>query len=535
VKFDSIEDQFRAIFNYTQSGLGSPNNNGKLTYATTTDGVHFDVKDYIFNFPNSMYRSTMTRTSFADSCGAEFEMFYAPQWNIRRTLVFLRPRGNTSTYAYDNLSDTLFHVYSLRYRLSRWKGLPVARVVRKTDGAIRDVYPNSANTGLQLASGVSLQSWAGSDSLFVSRLYDQKGGANFVAFVNATTRPYLRPPGLTWPYTWAWQHFPTRNTAGISYYFKNTTIRGVTAAAQISSGTLWSSFASGYYFGFNAGNLTLLAGTNINYLAIPRPSVFTGVFGTAYIRQNRTVAVSGTTSGAAAANDQIVIGSRYSGATYNSFSDGIIPELVLWKLPPHATEVDSVEIRQASDYAYEVDSTLYDTYTATDGTTLSTRSANTGQSYSVSDANWAITSNQLGRAAAGSGLPTAVVDCGTTGGIIECTQIRGANGGSGPILRYVDQNNFVYLRIFNGTSLGLFRYVAGSLQTGSGVTIPLINSGQTFTWKIERIGNTFRVYTDGVLRMTLTETNFTSSTTVGFHATTSDTGVKWDALKVTPW
>lgn len=95
--------------------------------------------------------------------------------------------------------------------------------------------------------------------------------------------------------------------------------------------------------------------------------------------------------------------------------------------------------------------------------------------------------------------------------------VTGTSNNAGIIGRYVDINNFYYLRILQGTGFQLFKKVGGATtQLGSTYSTTITN-GVPHTIKLEMIGSTINGYYDDVLRITVTDTAFASAGKAGIR------------------
>lgn len=535
IRWDATLNQFVGFFCYTSLAYPTaPNNDGVVYWGTSNDGVTWYLSP---PYPNMMagesnvasYRSTFVRSDYASQNGAEFELFYTYKWKIKRGLAF-RKSTNRTKGIFDNQSS-IEAIYGFLCRTQNWVGLPVARLYRNSDGALRDVFPSSAGA-LKLADSTDVATFC-SGGCGVDRVYNQTGSNDYLYPV--TTRPALTSTPWTGTSKWG---ISFNGTSDVLQSRQNHTIQGVTMAAYIASGRAATVVSGSIYFGMNGQNITLLNTGSIGAFYKPNASTLTGIWGgsnSSYIRVNGVTQVRGSTT-APAANNQIALGAHYATSSYSSFMSGVICEAAFWNNFPRSTALSTVETQMTTDYPFTPTVVVYDTFTDTDNTNLNSHTADIrpgSNAYSSTDGDFKISSNKLTRIAAGSNPSTGTIDSGVSDGIIELDVNPAGTGGCGMVLRYTTDNDFTYVRLFNNVTLSINKYVSGSFSTIQSATITA--PGKPFTLKVEMIGSTLRVYCNNVMYFSTTSTSGQTNTKVGMIYTGEGNTTTWDNLKVTRW
>lgn len=520
---DSAEDQFCVFLTYTLINPGgAPNNGGVIRYGTSTNGVRWNIRSSNLPYVDNMYRSGFIRSDYAADNGAAFEVLLNPQWRAKPTLMWMQPRGEIPDQVYDTVSR-MQSVYSLKTRRNSHYELPLGRVYLQTATDTLDFFDDGAG-GLKIAAGTALQTWGSGDTIRLIRLYNQVNSTgDYIYFPDA---PYLKQSIWQGTTAWGWVYNASQTNYGQS--FRTNIPQGYTIMGRLTEGKLISKDNGVAYFGKNGDNLTLQSSANIATFNIPSPYSTTGIYnsGSSLIRRNGTQLVTGSTTDPAGAGHYIS-GAFHNGTSLQDYMTGQITEIVVWDDVPYSGGLSAVENQQMGDYFANADSIIYDTYTDANGTLVTSHTPEIGGSYTASDANWEIQSNTLRRSAAGSGQPTAVLNGGTTEGVVEGTVTPGGSGGSGLVFRYYDNNNFYYVRVFGGNTLGIFKYVAGSVS-GVGATASVSAAGQ-WTARVELVGTTIRVFLNGATTPTLSATDASyqsfagAANSYGFHAATGDT------------
>lgn len=545
VRWDATLNNYVMLMCYTDATSGNPNNLGTLIFATSMDGINWTQRQSTIGInKKSTYRSTFIRTDAATENGAAYELYWTYQWRIRHGFAYIKPNVRPSM-PYDGIGG-LEGVYALRTRLSTWYKMPLGRVQRSTDSKQLDFYSSyPGSTGeLVLADSTNLNTWKGAGTLNLVRLYNQTGKGDYISWTNF---PLLSKVSGVWDNTpWAIT-FNGTNTVGETFLSNpgggGQNVRGLTTPVSFQSGYIFSNKSDGSYFG-NIPNITLLSGGSVSSLHIDFPQVYTGLYGSSAgeIRRNGNLIAFGSTT-VPPTNQQFSWGARFSGGSYSgTYMSGVSPELVLWNYKPSLSDLSIVENRMQVDYPHTAQVAVSDTFTDANGTLLSAHTPDIrpgSNTWTASDANWNIQSNKLTRSAAGTGLPVATIDCGQTDGNLEVDIVTTGSAGSGLIYRYVDINNFCYIRLLNNTSLSVIRYVAGVLQTPTNVVISA--PGTSFHIKVQKVGNNIQFYVNGGTtvngvakpQLTYTETNFSSSTLIGVFCTTTEQSTTYDNFKFT--
>jgi hypothetical protein len=516
---DSAQDQFIAYFTYTLVNPGgAPNNGGIVRYATSTNGLRWSVDTSNFPYVDNMYRNGIRATEYSRRNGAAAEVILNPQWKAKRTLLWIRE--TVSAKPYDTVSR-LQGVFSLKTRLSNHGGLPLLRAALQAGGDTLDIF-DDGNGGLETADDVPLETWGTGDTIRLLRLYNQVNERG--DYFDFPDPPYLTQNIWEGTTAWGWVFTASQTNYGIT--FRTNIPQGYTVMARQEDGKFVSKNNSTGYFGKNQVNTDLLlqSSANIATPLVPSPFSWTGIYNgsSSVIRRNGTQMVTGSTTDPAAAGN-LYMGAFFNGTSLQDYMTGQMTELVVWDDVPYSGGLTAVENQQLADYPWNADSLVYDTYTDANGTAVTSHTPEIGGSYTASDANWQINSNSLRRTAAGSGQPTAVLNAGVSDGVVEGTVTPGGSGGSGLVFRYVDNNNFYYVRVFGGTTLGIFKYVAGSV-TAVGSTATVSAAG-AWTARVELWGTRIRVFLNGATtpQITTTDSSFPTATQYGFHAATGDT------------
>jgi hypothetical protein len=543
IRWNRAEDQFCGIFDYTTINPGgAPNNNGVLAYATSTSTTNWDVRDAIFPIVGSQYRTTFDSSERANQNGARFEVMYNPQWDFRPAYMWLAPRTTAPTFTnYDTIP--LQSVYSLKYRRTSHWGFPVAEVRRSSDDSTIHVFPGANNVGLIIrpltvakkdGDTTALAVWAGSDSIYLVKLYNQiDTTGDYLTFIDPG-QPYLDSSIWNGTSAWGWVNDGV-DDFGQSY--KTMQFRAIITSASLDTGKLFSRANAPLYFGLNGTNLTALWGANIAFASIPSPQVRTGLYGTSgSLRINGSEVATGSTTFASSVG-QYKSGVYFNGTTNQDYHKGRYAEFVTFNTIPSAGALAHIEGIMGTEYAYDQDSVLYDNFTDANGTLLTSHTptlAPGGSSWAASDANFEIQSNALTRSAAGSDNQTATINSGISNGYFSGTYTPGVSGGSGIVFRHTDNSNFYYVRVFSGTTLGLFKLEAGveTLVQSAAVT-----AAGTWSVVIECWGSRIRVFLNGATtpQITVTNTFNMTATNIGVRARSADFPQVWENIKATPF
>ncbi len=543
ITWDAALNNYVMLMCYTDATGGNPNNLGILNFATSMDGINWTQrKNPIGVNKTSTYRSIFVRTDNATARGAAYELYWTYQWRMRHGFVFIKPDIRPS-FAYDGVNG-LEGVYALRTRLGHWYKMPLGRVQRSSDSKQLEFYSSyPSSTGeLVLADSTNLNTWKGAGTLSLVRLYNQIGKGDYIFWNNFPTLSKVSGiwDGTPWAIT-----FNGTNTVGETFLSHSKgggqNVQGLTTPVSIQSGYLFSEKRSGNFFG-NPTPITLLSTSSITALHIDFPQVYSGIYGasSAYIKRNGALIAQGTTA-LLSTNNEFSWGARYTGGSYSgTYMSGTSPELVLWNRSPIPSDLTTVENRMMVDYPHTPAIAVNDTFTDSNGTLLTSHTPDTRPGtniWSTSDANWNIQSNKLTRSASGSGIPVAYIDCGQTDGNVEVDITTTGSAGSGLVYRYIDGNNFCYIRLFNNTTLGVIRYVGGVLQTPSSVVISA--PGSSFHIKVQKVGNNIQFFINGgttvngivTPQLSYTETNFPSATLVGLVTVTGEQATTYDNFK----
>jgi hypothetical protein len=541
---DPTEDQLCAIFNFTDipGPGGAPNTQGTLHYATSTDGKTWDVQtspmmvDLEGNsnsgkFENLVYRSTLRPTDYSEANGAAFEVIYNASWNLGRSMIWLQPRAAKTTQIADTISN-INALYSFFVRDSSWYGLPVARVsVRDT---LRDVFSDGIG-GLQLADSTALETWAGSDTAKLVRWYNQKLVNDYLRFINYPD--LLQNPWNGSTGKW-YAAFDAADTIYAETMRGNLSVEGVTFVADIETGRPFSVKSGVSYFGMNSGKLYLLTGANVNTDIQPRPGVFSGIFGgSARIRKNGTNLKTGSTSSPSDTEYQ-AIGSFWGTSAYDHSQafTGKISEVWMYNSDIGNTELSIIENQLNTDYAYQIDTLIYDTFTDDDATDLATgghapdQSPGDSTTWYQSSSGWTINSNKLQKTGAGDEF--ALIDAGSADGVLSFSVSNLTTELSGPVFRRQDAGNYWHVRV-QGTTVYLYRVASGGFNTESSASVPDING--SYDVKIELNGSKIMVYIDGVLEITHTGTEYQTETVHGIRGSSADDNSFYDNFIFESW
>jgi hypothetical protein len=517
--YDSARDEFVAMVTLTNINPGgAPNNGGVVYFATSTDALNWQFSDQAFPYVDNMYRCGIVYTEYAARNGAGLEAILNPQWKAKPSLIWFKPSGTIPAQQYDTISR-IQSVYSLKTRRSSHYGLPLGRAYLQTGADTLDFFSDNAG-GLKIASGTALETWATGDTLRLIRLYNQVNSTgDYISFPDA---PFMLKGIWEGNTQWGWSYSSVHTNYGES--FRTNIPQGYTIMGRLTAGKMISKDNGVAYFGLNGLNMTLLAGANISTFNVPSPYSWSGIYNSAssVLRRNGVQMATGSTTDPSGAG-HIIPGAFHNGTSLQDHMQGQMSEIVVWDDVPYAGGLLAVESTQSSEYFFNADSLIYDTYTDANSTLVTSHTPEIGGSYTASDANWNIQSNTLRRSAAGSGQPTATLNAGVADGVVEGTVTPGGSGGSGLVFRFVDNSNFYYVRVFGGNTLGIFKYVAG-VVSGVGTTASVTAPGQ-WTARIELVGTTIRVFLNGATTPTLsaTDSSFPTATGYGFHAATGDT------------
>lgn len=533
--YDSVLRQYVGAMVFTLQGV-VPNNGGIIHMMTSTNGTNWTVATDKLPFPSSpaQYLFSIQRTELSEKYGAAYDVIHAVQWDLKHTQVWLAT-DNPAAGTYDGIT-TLENVFSVVPRLSSFAGMPLFRTKRSSDSDIIDVYADGSG-GLEIADGTALETYKGVANLEVLRWYNQSGSADYLVFVSGAA-PFLIQN--VWAGCTKWGvSFDGVDNVGDNQVDDLFDFVGMTSANYLNSGRMWSVKSGSNYFGILSGsNIALLNGTNISAQHLPKPCVYTayhGGSGAAKIRRDSVQIATGSTTNPDA-NQKGAIGAQWATSVYSNFFTGKIAEIVMWDSIPSAPDLAIVEAAQAADFPFVATNAVYDTYTDANGTAIASHVPETrpgSNVYSTAGGTWTIQSNKLTLSSA-SGTPYCVIDAGITDGIVSGIIDPGGSGGSGLVFRFTDVNNFIYIRLFGGTTLGVFKYVAGSFSTVN--TWAVAAPGEPFTLGVELIGTLVRAFLNGVLVGSTTVAEHTSATSYGWVTNTSEGNTTtFDELTVTNW
>jgi hypothetical protein len=542
VRYDDTYSQYVMCMCFTLAHLAAPNDSGILSMGTSLDGLTWTMRTTQFVMgEGAAYRSTFVRDNYAVNNGAAYTFYHTYKWRIRKSLIWAKT-ASPPAQVFDGIT-TIGSYYGLFTRLSNWYGLPTCRVKRASDSIERDIF--CSGFVLSLSDGTTLTSWLNATTGTVTRLYNQKGGGDYLAFNGAA--PAIESHSDIWDSTTRWtMNFNGSSTVLQSYLGLQTTA-GYTVPISLQSGRFVTT-KDGIYFGLNGSNITLLDGANIAALHIDFPQIYTGIYGassSAYIKRNSTTLITGSTTVPTVGTQIPAIGAGWTGAAYANFFGGKFSEICVWNAQPSAPNLATVENQYATDYPYSNKVILYDSYTDTNGVLITAHNADTrpgSNAYTANDALWQIQSNKLTRISAGSAspIPMCHIDTGVTDGYTEGILNPSGTGGSGLIFKYVDDNNLCYIRLLNNVTLGVIRYVAGALQTPASATISA--PGKPFTLRVEQVGTSIKIFVNpssvpgsGTPDLSYTESNFGSATARGWACATSEPASTFEDLRFTKW
>lgn len=534
----NTNQQFIGVMIFTLKQVGAPNQQGKAHVMTSLNGITWSVSEETLQYPNDQqqYLVSLRRTEKAQTNGAQFELMQsvlASPWVIRNSLLWMADTSIAGDY--DAVSN-MECVVSPIVRLSYWKGCPVLRVRRSSDNEEVDVFENNTLVGeLQLADGTLLETWLGVDTCYVERGYNQTGKVDYLFGSNQPTLI----KNLWNGYAGWGMVFSGTNQVLESYVDDVQDFQGFTAACLVESGRMWTVKSGSNYFGIVTGsNIGLLNGTNITAQNLPKPCVYSawhGGSGAARIRRDSVQIANGSTS-VPSVNEKAAIGAQWATSAYSNFLTGKIAEIVMWNAIPASIDYELVENQQASDFPFVPVVQLEDTYTDVNGTLIAAHTPDINLFagvYASNGGTWQIQNNKL-TLASPSGTPTCTIDCGLSDCIVEGTIDPGGSGGSGLVFRHVDINNFIYIRLFGGTTLGVFKYVAGVFSTVN--TWAVAAPGEPFTLKVELIGTIIRAFLNGTLVGSTTVAEHTTATRVGWVTNTAEGATTtFENLKVSKW
>lgn len=156
---------------------------------------------------------------------------------------------------------------------------------------------------------------------------------------------------------------------------------------------------------------------------------------------------------------------------------------------------------------------LYDTFTDTNGTNLSSHAMNVGPGWSYfttggSNPTWQIESNQC-EETGGGGTVGAVADAGVSDGVMTVsfystqTSPSNFNNGIGCVFRWSDANDFLLVDMGATEGLTLYKVASGSFTSlGSYSFSPSINT--TYTVQVVANGTSITVYLNSTSVITVT-------------------------------
>jgi hypothetical protein len=152
--------------------------------------------------------------------------------------------------------------------------------------------------------------------------------------------------------------------------------------------------------------------------------------------------------------------------------------------------------------------------------------ADSGQTWTAHAGTWGITSDK-GYLATQSGDSVATVDAGAADIDMSCTITM--QGAPGLVFRATDNNNYL-LFMYNGGEMQVWQRVAGSYTKLSGVTQG-VTPGVAYVYRVVTLGTSITTYLDGVLKNSVTSSQFQTATRIGLRM--NDSGAaRWDDLTV---
>jgi hypothetical protein len=177
---------------------------------------------------------------------------------------------------------------------------------------------------------------------------------------------------------------------------------------------------------------------------------------------------------------------------------------------------------------------LYDTFTGTNNTLLTTHTMDVGPGWTAVVNNWKISTNQavpnssgnecLDVADSGQSNVTAAVDS-------DFTNV-GSNTDACLIIRYQDSSNYWLLQLIAASNvLKLYEKGSGSFVL-RGSTSYTVSINTTYTLEIVASGNNFTCYVNGVSELTYTGSDFNTATKCGIRSFYS-INMNLDNFKVT--
>jgi hypothetical protein len=377
IKYDSTYDQLIGIFNFTDTTTETaPNANGLQRFATSLDGINWDVSNSdLLNALNSNnttgfnddlgYRSSFARLEegepLYDRMGAIGIGVMNWNWKFSVNPFFVIPKAGKTAMGYEAAKDDIESIYSFYYRDSTFQGLPVAQVrIRDT---LYNVFP-AAKRG-QLTWGNSeerLETLAGSDTIFITRWYDQENWGsqddppNYLHFFG-TNKPWMeRGPYSGQDSTWFIQFTNTKYQDAQSLTQNKS--HGITFAGDHDNGVLYSWTGGAPYLGEPEARTSIGIQDSGGYFAgTPTDSttVITGIWGAnSVIRFQKNQVASGSTSSNIDENEFERPFARYLSGNIDSTSywQGKCIELIVWKNQPDTSTLEIVEDTLISNFSY---------------------------------------------------------------------------------------------------------------------------------------------------------------------------------------
>lgn len=177
---------------------------------------------------------------------------------------------------------------------------------------------------------------------------------------------------------------------------------------------------------------------------------------------------------------------------------------------------------------------LSDTFTATDGTLVTARNADSGQAWTALTGNLVIASNRARANTATVVVQSEWTPAGAEYDIEADFYVHTATSQSAFIAaRIQSSTTYVVFGWLNGPGWTIGHTVSGSFTNNSSSGDTLV-AGNTYHLKAEVRDGTKRLYVDGVLKCSTTANNITDAGKVGFRnsgaAPTDSTGYHWDNL-----
>lgn len=540
IKYDSIYDQLLGVFNFTDTtSSGAPNSNGMHRFATSLDGIDWDVAEYDlmdelptdnvtgFNYDQG-YRSSFARLQAGepiyDRFGGVGVGIMNWNWKFSMNPFFVVPKSGKTAGGYEAAASDIESIYSFYYRDSTFEGLPIAQVrIRDT---LYNAFPAAKRGQLTWGnSGERLETLAGSDTIFITRWYDQENigsqddPPNYLSFYGDNQPIMARGPYSGQDSTW-YIDFDRSLYHSVKSLTKNKT-KGISFAGDYEKGVLYSWQGGAPYLGATGNSSAMNIQDSGGYTQTAPDStqtVISAIWGTnSVIRFEKNQVASGSTTAVQDDNAYELPFSRWNTTAIDSssFFEGQVCELVVWKNQPDTATLEIVEDTLIANFDLSIpdsgiDTLVYDDFTGSiaslDGRTPDEIESNIDSLWKDGSSNFTTDGSgnmTTGSDASANGLIKIGVDT-TKTLILESTIDFNTSTGWGGLRWYQNGVRWTIRVVDSGGVIALYKNDGSDSKVeDTSYTYP----GGDIVLKVEITETSIKVYVDDDLKFTHTTTN----------------------------